>query len=55
MKKKYLLLKTFVLIMAAACMLTATAGYAAFRPGERALKVWGQDLNPSKQAIFLKF
>lgn len=55
MKKKYLLLKTFVLIMAAACMLTATAGYAAFRPGERALKIWGQDLNPSKQAIFLKF
>ena len=55
MKKKYLLLKTFVLIMAAACMLTATAGYAAFRPGERALKIWGQDLNPSKQSIFLKF
>lgn len=55
MKKKYLLLKTFVLIMTAACMLTATAGYAAFRPGERALKIWGQDLNPSKQAIFLKF
>lgn len=55
MKKKYLLLKTLVLIMAAACTLTATAGYAAFRPGERALKIWGQDLNPSKQAIFLKF
>lgn len=55
MKKKYLLLKTFVLIMTAACMLTATAGYAAFQPGERALKIWGQDLNPSKQAIFLKF
>ena len=55
MKKKYLLLKTIVLIMAAACTLTATAGYAAFRPGERALKIWGQDLNPSKQAIFLKF
>lgn len=55
MKKKYLLLKTLVLIMAAACTLTATAGYAAFRPGERALKIWRQDLNPSKQAIFLKF
>lgn len=55
MKKKYLLLKALVLIMAAACTLTATAGYAAFRPGERALKIWGQDLNPSKQAIFLKF
>ena len=55
MKKKYLLLKTLVLIMAAACTLTATAGYAAFRSGERALKIWGQDLNPSKQAIFLKF
>lgn len=55
MKKKYLLLKTLVLIMAAACTLTATAGYAAFRPGERALKIWEQDLNPSKQAIFLKF
>ncbi|MGD9640147.1 MAG: hypothetical protein AB7U37_02660 [Synergistaceae bacterium] len=55
MKKKYLLLKTLVLIMAAACTLTPTAGYAAFRPGERALKIWGQDLNPSKQAIFLKF
>jgi hypothetical protein len=55
MKKKYLLLKTFVLIMAAACILTATAGYAAFRPGERAMKIWNKDLNPSKQAIFLKF
>lgn len=57
MEKRYALFKTFVLIMAAlaVCILSASSGYAAFKPGERAMKIWNKDLNPSKQAIFLKF
>ena len=57
MKKRYVFFKTLVLIIGAAaiCMLSSAVSDAAFKPGERALKIWGRDLNPSKQAIFLKF
>ncbi|MDD4159854.1 MAG: hypothetical protein PHO18_02790 [Synergistaceae bacterium] len=57
MGKRYTVLKNLVFIIAAAviCMLYARAGDAAFSPGERAMKIWGENLNPSKQAIYLKF
>ena len=57
MKKRHVFFKTLVLIIGAAaiCMLSSAVSDAAFKPGERALKIWGRDLNPSKQAIFLKF
>lgn len=57
MEKRYAFFKTLVLIIAAAvvCMLSAASGDAAFKPGERAMKIWQEKLNTSKNAVFLKF
>lgn len=57
MEKKYPFLKFLILIAvyAAVGLLIPEMGCAAFKPGERAMKIWYQDLNPSKHAIFLKF
>src|SRR5690606_38872042 len=54
---RYAFFKTLVLIITAAavCMLSAAAGDAAFKPGERAMKIWDEKLNTSKNAVFLKF
>ena len=45
----------FIAAAAAFSLIGTLSAEAAYRPGERAMKIWHDDLNPSKHAIFLKF
>lgn len=57
MVKKRIFFGSLVLIaaMAALSLVGISSGEAAYKPGERAMKIWQDDLNPSKKALFLKF
>ena len=57
MVRKRIFFGSFVLIaaMAALSLVGISSGEAAYKPGERAMKIWQDDLNPSKKALFLKF
>lgn len=57
MVKNRVFFKSLLLIAAAAALSIAVAVSceAAFKPGERAMRIWGENLNPSRQAVFLKF
>ena len=57
MVKKKIFFESLILIAAMAALSLAgiSSGEAAYKPGERAMKIWQDDLNPSKKALFLKF
>lgn len=57
MARKSTFIKILSIIAAAAfiSVVGTLSAEAAYKPGERAIKIWHDDLNVSKQAIFLKF
>ncbi len=57
MARKSTFIKILSIIAAAAfiSVVGTLSAEAAYKPGERAMKIWHDDLNVSKQAIFLKF
>ncbi len=56
-KKKMTFFIYFALIVAfsAISLAAVPSAEAAFKPGERAIRIWNENLNPSKQPVFLKF